>query len=88
MIPWNYRVFIDSQKLMSFRETHYTDTGEVNGWSSSCVPVGETIDELRYDLCGMLLALSKPILDEEKLQKIADRELAKSKAQKEKLKKK
>ncbi len=86
MSQWNYRVFKDEYGALTFRETVYEGL-EVSGWTSWAAPRGETLDELRSDLCGMLLALGKPIIDEKKEQKKADRKIAKAKEKSEGLKK-
>lgn len=90
---WNFRIFKDGDGVHTFRETHYNKKGEVDSWTNPVYPLGvenegDPVGGLRYDLCGMLLALSKPVLDEVKLTKKAERNAAKTKAKKEKLKKK
>ena len=61
---WEYRVVrnkSDNRYWFDIREVY--DDGE--GWTmNEIAPAGETLDELRNDLIHMLVATSKPVLEE------------------------
>lgn len=92
-MSWQHRIFKDGNGVLTFRECFYDEEGEVEAWSAQAVyPEGHVDDDfpihsLRTDLCRMLLALSKPVIDEEKTLKNMARKTAKEERKKERLKK-
>ena len=68
---WNYRVFrrVDEygDEEYSLRETYYNEeTEEVILWTEQAQPAyGESLEGLREVLNYMLLALDKPVIDEQ-----------------------
>lgn len=72
---WNHRLMRHRDKLpngdidevLVFHEVYYKDgTDEVDGWTENGITiVGETVDDIRWNLDKMIEALNKPILDYE-----------------------
>lgn len=64
---WNYRV-IEHDKLFYIHEVYYNDNGDITAISEDPMhPHGETLEELKNDMEYFLQALSRPVLQKEKI---------------------
>lgn len=68
---WNYRVtrrHFDEEELLEIREVYYEDDGKIANWTLDPMrPHGETLEELQDDLAHMREALSREVLEFDKL---------------------
>jgi hypothetical protein len=71
-MTWNYRVFrirekseLHEEVYYEVREVYYNNKGHIETWTEDGInPFGETFLELQADICNMMDALDKPILEE------------------------
>lgn len=67
-MPWTYRVMRQTcpsgEPYFGIHEVYYDGDQPPHSWSSAPRPVGgDSIDDLRWTLEKMLLALDQPVLD-------------------------
>jgi hypothetical protein len=71
-MTWNYRVcketypegLLNEEDYYSIREVYYDDDGKITGVTENAVGVsGYTIDEIKFSLEKMQLALNKDVVD-------------------------
>ena len=73
-MSWNYRVVHStsedgSEEFFSIHEVYYNKGGGITAMTEDpCHPFGDTLDEFREDLKGMIDALEAPVLEEGKIE--------------------
>jgi len=74
MTTWNYRVMREVSpdpdgdwETYSIVEAYYDDEGRIEGTTGSIKPMGNSLLELKSDLCLMLQALERDTLDSESI---------------------
>lgn len=78
-MSWNYRVIHrkcrGDEDVYTIHEVFYDDGGKIKLWSQDGVsPMGGTLEELRADIYMQRAALTKPILEWEKLEAQAQKD--------------
>lgn len=70
MMGWNYRMLRHThgpgEEWLAIHEVYYDEKGNVVTWTEDpSQPIGDTVDDLRWDLEKMLQALDHPVIEVE-----------------------